>query len=459
LFFAEKLLEQKNFFYSVFMLKKYIIALSKSWFINIIKKSFILQMLNMGFMLVSSVMLARILGPEDYGQLTYIMSIVGLLTIPVALGLPTYLTREVAKSLALEKDSYIKALLTNATFLVTVSSLFVVGLVGLSVWVFELEVGLALVLASLSLFLVGFNQVRMGILKGYHEIIKSQIPEKLIKPFFYIVFIAMAYIVFEEGLSVVHIIVLHLASLAVAFFFGLHYLKKFVLHKLPAQSTDTISSFKPMVVSLLPFSLLAGLQAINQNIDLVMLGALIEDESEVAFFKIAFRISMFAFVMANIVNSVINPRIAEMYSKKQFERLQKFVSIGSLIGFLSTLVLSIFLFIWGNEIIVYLYGNEYKEVILPLIILLIGKLANTFFGPAGTLLMMVDKEKLVLKINVLIIMARLVLDLFLIRNFGVMGAVFGVLLTTTVHSFSLFFIAKKTAGINTTFLGLKLGKM
>jgi len=403
----------------------------------------------MGLMLISSVMLARILGPENFGELTYIMSIVAILTIPVALGLPNYLTREVSKNLVLDNTSQIRLLLKNATFLVVTSSLLVICIVAISVWILDTDITTPLLIASTSLFLLGFNQVRMGILKGYHEIIKSQIPEKAIMPFFYVLFLAIGYLLVEDKMSVTFIICLHLISLAVAFLFGVYYLKKYVLQNLPVVNNhDDDSTLKPMLIALFPFSLLAGLQAINQNIDFVILGALSENQSEVAFFKIAFTISMLTFVIATIVNSVINPRISELYTKKDFKQLQKFIAIGSAIAFSITTVISVFFIFFGEKLISFFYGVEYIETVPLLIVLLFQKIFITFFGPVHAILQMTGYESNLWKINLIFVAARIVLDFILILNFGAMGAVIGMFITTAIHVIILWLLIKKELSIN-----------
>ena len=55
-----------------------------------------LQIVSRGLSVLAGLILARYLGPEEYGLYTYILSIIAIVTIPVIAGLPQLLIREVA---------------------------------------------------------------------------------------------------------------------------------------------------------------------------------------------------------------------------------------------------------------------------------------------------------------------------------------------------------------------------
>jgi len=52
--------------------------------------------------LLSSIALARTLGPETYGTYAFVLSLIVLLALPVQMGLPTLITRETAKAITLQ---------------------------------------------------------------------------------------------------------------------------------------------------------------------------------------------------------------------------------------------------------------------------------------------------------------------------------------------------------------------
>jgi O-antigen/teichoic acid export membrane protein len=55
-----------------------------------------LKIANMGLALVSSVLLARLMGAEGYGVYGFAMAVVSLLAIPIQLGLPQFIVRQSA---------------------------------------------------------------------------------------------------------------------------------------------------------------------------------------------------------------------------------------------------------------------------------------------------------------------------------------------------------------------------
>jgi O-antigen/teichoic acid export membrane protein len=324
-------------------------------------------------------------------------------------------------------------------------------LLALFIKFYETKTGNLLLVGSISLFFLGFNKVRMGILKGCHEIIKSQLPEKIILPFIYISLILFVFL-FTDNITTFQVLWVYIIALILTLLAGIYILKKYVSMPLPIKHQYPIR-IKEMAKALLPFSLLAGLGSVNQNIDLVIIGSMMNN-SDVAIFKIAFQIGMAAFMFGIIINNIIAPRLVDMYHKEQWKELQQFISTGALIGFILTGIISLVLFLVGQDIIIFFYGEEYTGVWSLLLILLFSKIGNAFFGPTGTILMMIGLEKTLLKINFFMISIRILLDYFLIYHYGLIGAAAGIALTSILHSGALWYILLQKTQIDSSCFGL-----
>src|SRR5512142_1401779 len=64
--------------------------------------SMALKLANAGFTFVSAVLLARLMGPSEYGVYSYVYALVTLLSVPSEFGLPTLVIRETARGMASE---------------------------------------------------------------------------------------------------------------------------------------------------------------------------------------------------------------------------------------------------------------------------------------------------------------------------------------------------------------------
>src|SRR5690606_28509499 len=60
--------------------------------------SIAIKIFGLGFSLLTVVILARTLGPEQYGIYSYVLAIASILAIPAMFGLPSLIVRETAKS-------------------------------------------------------------------------------------------------------------------------------------------------------------------------------------------------------------------------------------------------------------------------------------------------------------------------------------------------------------------------
>src|SRR5690554_7702772 len=60
--------------------------------------SIAIKIFGLGLSLLTAIILARTLGPEQYGVYSYVLAIVSILAIPAMFGLPSWIVRETAKA-------------------------------------------------------------------------------------------------------------------------------------------------------------------------------------------------------------------------------------------------------------------------------------------------------------------------------------------------------------------------
>ena len=67
------------------------------FFVRVVSWSFILKFASLGLGFLTSVVLARLLGAEGFGDFSFPMAIVELLLVPTTLGFPSLVVRELAR--------------------------------------------------------------------------------------------------------------------------------------------------------------------------------------------------------------------------------------------------------------------------------------------------------------------------------------------------------------------------
>ncbi len=194
-------------------------------------------------------------------------------------------------------------------------------------------------------------------------------------------------------------------------------------------------------------SLIAGFNVVLTNTDVVMLGAYVSNET-VGLYQIAVRLGNLAVFGLLAINMVIQPLIAEAYTKGEIERLKYLVGITCLASLAITVPVIIGLLLFGAELIAITFGPNYISAFGPLIVILVSQTLNTGFGPVGLLLTMTGHEKLMLSSLALTAILNVCLNAALIPTFGIMGAAYASLAAMVVRNFLLWITVRRKLGFD-----------
>jgi len=142
------------------------------------------------------------------------------------------------------------------------------------------------------------------------------------------------------------------------------------------------------------------------------------------------------------------PHIARLYSAGEMKSLKSIILISTrAVAALSFLVAFVF-FVWGEEIIALVFGEEYKAAWMALVVLCLGQLINVCAGPVGQVLNMTGNDKSTIIGASLALVANLILAVMLIPLFGLTGAAVGYSISMAILNLVLLVMVKKKVGIN-----------
>ena len=187
------------------------------------------------------------------------------------------------------------------------------------------------------------------------------------------------------------------------------------------------------------YALASLMVTIYLRIDQVMLGTMIGDKSQVGIYSAAVRISeIWTFVPISIITSykpiIINEK--EKSKAKYDKELSKLYNIVSFVCFLFVVIICVF----GKLGIYILYGNEYSNAYIPLIILTIG----IWFGVLGNIhyiwMICENKEKYSTFYSFSGCITNIIFNFLLIPKYGIIGAAIATLISqisSNILSFSL----------------------
>lgn len=401
-----------------------------------------LKILSLPLTLAASVLLARGLGPEGYGQYVFVMAAIALLSLPVAQGLGQLVTREVAKYHQSEDWGLFRGMLRRAHQWVILGSAVIALLITIfSVSNVSWELNdrwTLLLLGTLMLPLLGLNALRSAILRGLQKVFYAQVPELMARPGLNLIFVGC--LLLGGTLNPATALLSQITATALALVVGAWFFWRLK----PAEVSESQPNYRHSEWgrALLPFTLLAAVGTLNTEIGILALGWLGTD-GEVAALRIAQNGAMLVMFSLGIINQVIGPHITRAYrdnDQRRLQRLSKQSARGALLVAVPIALPMIFL---GGPIVGIIFGDVYRDsATLPLAILAAGQLVNVAFGSVGMFLAMSGFERDTLAGQIIALVANAAAAVLLIPSFGAVGAALSVsigLVTWNVVLAILFF--------------------
>lgn len=390
-----------------------------------------LGIIHRGLGLATAILLARVLGAQGYGYYAFALGAVGVLAVPAQLGLPQLITREFAASHALEQWSVMLGLRRRSIQLAAAGAL-VATVFGCLLLIYSEHIpaidpvtfGLALLLLPLMISM----EVMSGMLRGLRNVIHAMWPVAALKPVA-IFCILIAVLLSGGSFDAPHAMFVNLMATVAA----VVSLTLLLLHRWPLQTQDVVAEYRTWtwLRSLLPFTVLGAANVITQKTDIVMLG-LLASPSDVGVYHVAVQGAMLVSFGFTAVNAVLGPNIARLFARGETERLQRLLATTSMLTLGIALVVMTVLFLFGEALLQFVFGGEFRRGYVALLILGVGQLVNASVGSVGTFLSMTGYEGDTLRAISTAAIVNVVLNAVLIPIYGLLGAAFATMIATII---------------------------
>jgi O-antigen/teichoic acid export membrane protein len=344
-------------------------------------------------MLITSMLLARLLGANGYGVYASAMALVLLLNVPAAMGLPTLVIRLFATYRVQQQWSLMRGLLIRANQVVLILTLIIAGIGALVVWIFSEHFGTAntstLWWAMALLPLTALNALRSAGLRGLHHVVLGQLPESLIMPG---VFLGLVLVWHLMGLDLdpAEAVALRVVATVPAFAIGAY----FLFQAMPKQARQAVPHYQSQAWarSAMPLLFLGGMSFINTQTDILMLASISGSESA-GIYQAAVRSAEFVAFSLIIVNMAIQPTLSRLYASGDLERLQRVITASARATLLFAFPVALVMVVFAKPIMVMVFGQEFETGAICLIILSSAQVINAAMGSVGQILNMTGYEK------------------------------------------------------------------
>lgn len=369
---------------------------------------------------ISSIILARFLGPALLGMYQLGLVTIQILSIVSLLGFDRGMVRFIPV-FNLEQKGKIKKLIADALVIVTgFSALLAVCCylqAELLARIFFHSEPMAPVLRSFSIYIPILTIFGFGIatLRGFKRADLESFYDNLFAPMLFVGFLLV--ILFVGG-QLFEVILARVASRIICIIGIFYFLaKKFA--NIFAQKAISYERKRFFSYSI-PLLLISLIYFAIGKINILLLGYFLNSD-QVGIYSVLMYIATLGVFGLQAVNTIFAPYISEIYQTGNLDSVEKLLKVLTRWIFYFSLLVLVIIIVYHQELL-QIYGAEYIIGSRALIILAIGHLVNAFTGSTGAILLMTGKQHWEIINSVAILALNILANIYFIPRFGLDGA-------------------------------------
>ena len=367
--------------------------------------------------LLVGIIVARYLGPEQYGLMSYVMSYVALFQVLASFGMDQIEIREESKTPE-DKDKIIG----TAFGLKLVFAVVTMGLIALTTWLFEADsfTKWMIILYSISMIMNSFGVIRnyFTSLVWNEYIVKTEITRTLIgagiKVFLLLLHAPLVWFIAATLFDTMLIA----GGYLVAYRSKIGSVKKWEFDK--ERAKYLIRESFPLAVSL-------SAVLIYHRIDHIMLGKMLTN-TELGYYSVASKFVEIIMFVPTILAQTIVPILVRIHKENFTEyrnKTQLFVNITVWI----CIILSVLIAICSHWLILLTYGKMYLPATLALQVLVFKTVGDALSATAGNMIIIEKIQKYAWIRSVTACLVCVGLNLLFIPRWGIIGTAIASILT------------------------------
>lgn len=377
--------------------------------------------------LILSIYIARFLGDVLFGRYSFVVTFVALFSYFLDLGYETLIIRDVAKD-----RSQASCYLNNIITMRTIISVLIFTIIFLLVSILDFPDSVKNLI-----YLFGFSQIITSLTNVFRVTFRAF--EKMeyeagISIFSNIIRCSLGLLVLFLGYGLIEIGLVFLYSAIIEFFISfLICEKKFVKTK----SQFDLNFFKNTIKTALPIFAVGIFGLIYVKIDTIMLAFMV-GEAVVGWYNAAYNLILGFGPIPQVFMMALLPFMSYTYVKSKdslrdvYEKSFKFLMV---IG----LPITVGIFLLADRLIILFYGQDFLNSVNALRILSLDVILKFLYLCTWFVLISMDKQKKLAIIAGGGVLLNIILNLFLIPNYSLIGAAIATIITeSAILSFYLY---------------------
>lgn len=395
-------------------------------------------------------LLTRLLSAEEVGSYFLALSTATALAAIAGLGLSKTSTRLLAesahdKNLFSTKNIVIKSIMLTfmaGTLLTLTYIYFVSNWLAASIFDNSLFASLTVYIAAW-IVLFSLRQLIAESFRGLGNIKLASLFSGVVSNSIATAILAGAYFLMVD-ITITQAISYMLIGLALSFIAATALLFK----ELPATQTKiTISATTILGISL-PIMVTEIVQVILAQSNIWILGS-VSNEAEVAIYGVIMQIVLLVSFPFMIINNAIPQLVVKFNAADQKDKLERLMQTVSTIAFIPALLLVMFMILFGESLLILVYGDMYGAGISALIWLSVGQLINVISGPCGIALILTGHQNTTMVVTTITGFIAIPLAIYLSSIYGATGAAASAAIAISAQNITLAILVKRKMGVRT----------
>jgi O-antigen/teichoic acid export membrane protein len=367
--------------------------------------------------LLSTVVLARTLGAEQFGAYAWALALITMLAVPAQLGLPELVVRETAKAKGLEKWGLMRGVWGWSSGAAIISSGIIACICAATLLLLGQWGWTPLAVGLIFIPLGALANIRGAALRGLGQVVPGLFPMQVLRPAVGIV-VVLAWSIVAD-LDAAGSMIIFVASSGVALLASTYLLRRFRPQEARVAKPERHNL--AWAGSTVTFALVAGMTVVLQQTDIVMLGA-ISGMEDAGLYRVSVQGALLVSFGLTATISAISPHFARAHAVNDMAELRRLVIFSSRLTVALAIIPVVVLVGFGQDLIILVFGAPYAAAIYPLLILALGQLAIAVVGPVSVLLAMTGHERDSAMVMAIAMVLNVALNTLLIPRFGPIGA-------------------------------------
>lgn len=400
------------------------------------------RLFGLGLVFILQIVLARLMGPKNYGDYTVIITALNLLLVVSMFGFDSAILRFLPSAVGKGDSASANGFVKFSYRVITISGI----LCSLAIFIFLLakakkfDIGFSegLFWAVLLLPVMAFTNQASAVLRSLKMIKLSLVPAYFLFPVI-MVFSCWYYYHTKHKLTVDAAMLINLGvTTAICIYINR---KTGRVMKEAVEPVEPVFNRKLWLSVSAVLFLTTAMDLLLKQSDILMVGYFLGN-TKAGIYSVAAKLATLAALGLSVADYVIMPKIAALYETKQYTKLQKLIRTASFQILSISLPVILGMVIFGKTILGF-FGKPYVEAYLPLVFLLIGQLVNAATGMVGGLLTMTGHQKIFFSFYAGAILIQFVLNIILIKVFGIVGASIGSSLALIFLNITAYLYVRK----------------